>query len=97
MSKIICDMVVTVSENNINIKDSYTVTNEEKMKEILFAIQHEYPECKSFLRPLEDMIAEWKTHNRLYNWGMWKSHTKDVDLNYPFKWYIQLIYNILGK
>lgn len=96
MSEVICGMVVTVSTNNINIKDSYTVTSKDKMREVLFAIQHEHPECNSFKREYDEMIAEWRTHNRLYRWGLWKSHTKDVDINYPVKWYIQLIYNILG-
>ena len=36
------------------------------------------------------------THNRLYRWGIKRDHTADVDLNYPLKWYVELIYRILG-
>lgn len=96
MSEIICDLVVTVSENNINIRDSYTVIEREKMREVLYAIQHLHPECNSFKRTYEQMISEWRTHNRFYHWGLFKSHTRDVDINYPVKWYIQLFYNIFG-
>lgn len=96
MSEIIHDLVVTVSSNNINIRDSYTITKKEEMVEILYSIQHNHPNCQTFKRSYKQLVAEWKTHSRLYKWGLFKSHTKDVDLNYPVKWYVQLIYNILG-
>lgn len=86
----------SVTENNIHIKDSYKVTNTSEMKEILYAIQHNNPECKVFKRSYNSMVSEWKAHNRLYKLGYKKHRTADVDINYPLKWYVELIYKILG-
>lgn len=94
--EVICDYVCSVTENNIKIIDSYKVENKSKMKEVLYAIQYKHPECKVFKRSYNSMIAEWKTHNRLYHLGIKKSHTKDVDINYPIKWYVELLYRIFG-
>lgn len=90
-------MVCSISENNINITDSYKMTKKEDMKDTLYAIQHKHPECNSFKRDYNSLTNEWKSHNRLYSWGLWKSHTKDVDLNYPAKWYTEIIYWLLSR
>lgn len=89
-------MVCSISENNINITDSYKMNKKEDMKETLYAIQHKHPECNSFKREYGSLMNEWKAHNRLYNWGLFKSHTKDVDLDYPAKWYTEILYWLLG-
>lgn len=46
-------------------------------------------------RSIFSLIIEWRAHNLLYDLGMYKSRTKDVDLNYP-KWYVYPIYFILS-
>lgn len=94
--EIINEHVCEVSESNIHIKDSYQITSRSEMKEMLYAIQHKYPECKSFKRSYGSLIAEWRTHNRLYRWGYKRQRTGDVDLNYPLKWYVEFAYRILG-
>lgn len=94
--EIINGYVCNITESNINIKDSYKVTSKSEMKEMLYAIQYKHPECNSFKRSYESLIAEWRTHNRLYKWGIKRDHTADVDLNYPLKWYMELIYRIIG-
>lgn len=94
--EIINGYVCNVTGSNINIKDSYKVTSKSEMKEMLYAIQHNHPECTSFKRSYESLMAEWRAHNRLYRWGIKRDHTADVDLNYPLKWYVELIYRILG-
>ena len=40
-------------------------------------------------------VREWEAHNWLYRHGMFKSHTKDVDLNDDEKWYRLLAYNLI--
>ena len=86
----------TVTSNNIHIRDSYKVKTKSEMKEMLYAIQHANPECNVFKRSYNSMISEWRTHNRLYKLGFQKSRTKDVDLNWPLKWYVKLLYIIVG-
>ena len=88
--------VCKITENNIHIQDSYQVKRKSEMKEILYAIQHNHPECNSFKRGYNSLIAEWRVHNRLYKLGYKKDRTGSVDLNYPLKWYVELAYKILG-
>ena len=93
---IINGYVCEVSESNIHIKESHKVVSKSEMKEMLYAIQYRHPECKSFKRSYESLIAEWRAHNRLYRLGYKRQRTGDVDLNYPLKWYVELAYRILG-
>ena len=88
--------ICTVTSNNINIKDSYKVKKKSEMKDILYAIQHNHSGCPVFKRSYNALLSEWKTHNRLYALGFQRARTKDVDLNYPIKWYVQLAYYIIG-
>ena len=88
----VCDITV----GNIRILDSYKITSKPEMVEILYSIQHNHPECKVFKRSYTSLVREWRTHNLLYKLGLFKSHTKDTDLNYPIKWYEEFIYSILG-
>lgn len=85
-----------VKENNIHIQDSYDITLKSEMKTMLYAIQHNHPECNTFKRSYNSLIAEWRAHNRLYRWGYKQERTGSVDLNYPLKWYVELAYRILG-
>lgn len=94
--EIVNEFVCNVSANNVHIKESYKVTSKSEMKEILYAIQHNHPDCNTFKRSYSSLIAEWRTHNRLYRLGYKKQRTGDVDLNYPLKWYVELAYRILG-
>ena len=93
---LINEHVCIVTDNNIQIKDSYTITSKSEMSEILYALEHFHPECNVFKRNHFSLICEWKTHNRLYKLGLWKNHTKDVDLNYPLKWYMKVLYVLFG-
>lgn len=94
--EILSDITYKILSNRVKIINSYKITDRSKMKEILYAIQHNHPECSSFKRSYKSLIAEWRAHNRLYRWGIKRDHTADVDLNYPLKWYMELIYRILG-
>jgi len=40
---------------------------------------------------------EIRAHKRLYKLGLFKSHTKDADLEENIKWYKELFYNIIGR
>ena len=45
-------------------------------------------------RSNNSLIREWITHNNLYRLGLHKDGVKDVDLNYPQKWYIKILYAV---
>ena len=56
--EIIGGCICKISENNIHIQDSYKINNESLMKEMLYIIQHNHPECKVFKRSYNSMISE---------------------------------------
>lgn len=87
-----------VNLNSIHIKDSYKIHNENEMMKILCEIKTQYFYSKYFFYNMsyKDLINEWKAHNLLYDLHLFRSHTKDVDLN-KNPWYIKLIYSILAK
>lgn len=93
---------VTITSNNINIKDSYKVNNHNRMSVIL-SIAKEYAEdydegieTPFNHRSIKSMIREWAAHNNLYKLGYKKGQTKNIDLNYPQKWYVPIIYWFLS-
>ena len=47
-------------------------------------------------RSINSYVREWKGHNKLYNLHLFRSRTKDVDLEEPSKWYLEFIWLILG-
>lgn len=88
---------ITVTNNNIHIEDSYQYQTSTEMQDILNAVIVQYPTYDICLnRSISSMIREWRAHNCLYWLHLWRSHTKDVDLNYPQKWYMRIVYYIIS-
>ena len=92
----IIDMRFNVSKNNIHIEDSFIITSRCEMYSILEQLKNIHPDSCVWKRSFFHMSCEWKSHNRMYRLGLYRSHTKDVDLNYPQKWYMKVVYFILG-
>lgn len=80
---------------NIRILDSYKVHSAAYMQMVLnmFAIKTGFKSK----RTMKSWLKEWKTHNRLYRLGLFKSHTKDCDLEENEKVHRLIIYEILGR
>ena len=86
----------TISSNNVHITDSYKVSK-TYMPIVIKELKNEYPDNLVLKnRKKISLIFEWSVHNFLYNLHIARSHTKDVDLEYPQKWYYKLGYNIFG-
>lgn len=47
-------------------------------------------------RTTNSYVREWKGHNRLYNMGLFRNHTKDVDLEENISLWKELLWMILG-
>lgn len=88
--------MVFVSQNNIHIDDSYLIRRRKEIYEYLEALKRKYPYSDVWNRSMFHLSCEWRAHNRLYMLGLFKDHTKDVDLDYPQKWYYKVLYFILG-
>ena len=87
----------SASSNNIHIKDSYKYHKRKQIDTILDAIFRIEDDSPVFAnRERWSLASEWRVHTRLYKLGLWKSRTKDVDLNWPIKWYMVVLYNIFG-
>ena len=91
-------MLINVSKNNIHIEDSYKVNKREDMQMILNDIRakHSLEESDVLKRTDKSLIREWRTHNILYSLHLFRSHTKDVDLNYPQSKLVEICYAIVS-
>ena len=90
-------MKYAVSKNSIHIEDSYLISKNEfdsELKKIEDLYAGEIDVFK--YRTYKSLEKEWAVHNLCYNLHLFRTHTKDVDLNYPQKWYESFLYNIFG-
>lgn len=85
-----------VTPNNIHIYDSW-IYSKFGFQDRLELIEQEHPECQVFYyRSYWHMKMEWATHSFLYNLGYKPDETSNVDLNYPQKWYVKVLYALTG-
>lgn len=93
-------LIITVSKKNINIKDSYKIDNPILMESILAVLKDEleenHVESPFDKRSISSMVREWISHNNAYKVGYKESRTCNLDLNYPQKWYVPIIYWFLS-
>ena len=85
---------VVVSDNNICIKNGYLVKG-RAFGFVLNRIRTDEPNEVTSNRPNYSLSCEWAVHNALYKLGLFRSHTKDVDLNYPCR--LEWLYIVLGS
>ncbi len=93
--EVLSDIIYKILSNRVKIMDSYKIVDRSKMKDILYAIQHNHPEVK-FNRSYDELTNEWVAHNRLYKWNIRPEKTKDVDLQFEESKTNKIIWNILG-
>lgn len=90
-----------MEKTNINtfiVYSGYKTTSIKNMKRIInynreMFIGNNYSINK---RSMFSIIIEWRAHNLLYNLHICRSRTKDVDIEYPIKWYKVVGYFILS-
>lgn len=76
----------------ITIKDGYLITNDTDKKQILTEITAD----KLVSRSMTSLLREWKAHNTMYQWGWFKSHTTDTDLDKNEKLWRRICYWFLA-
>ena len=77
-----------VTPTNTHILDSCTVKSKEDIRQYLQAVRDEAsPEMAVCQRDLESMVREWRSHNLFYNFHVFRSRTKDVDLELKQPWW----------
>lgn len=85
---------IQYDKSNIKIINSYKITKEEEMEDILFWFMFKIGYISK--RDIYSWIKEWKAHNRLYKLGLYRSHTVDCDLTENEAWWRLMIYSIIG-
>ena len=89
-------MEYTITANNIHVFDSYKTTNRKIIKGFLETLKVLYPKCTIFRRSVGSLVREWCGHNLLYEMNFQRARTKDVDLDYPIRWYMEVGYWFLN-
>ena len=83
--------------DNTHIDDSYEIINEQIMTEyILWMIEERKLRDYLVTRTIDSYKREWLGHNRLYEWGIARSHTESVDLQENESIIDKIIWMILG-
>ena len=90
------DIRVEVSRFCVHIEDSYTVDSRSVMRDVIKDLKNTFSVPVLTNRSTCSMVFEWVAHNNLYKLHIARSHTKDVDLEWPQKWYYSLAWFLLG-
>lgn len=89
-------MEIRVSENNIQIVNSYEVSK-KRFDAIIDRLQRNLPQHKVIVnRSRSSIKKEWTSHNLLYKLGIARSRTRDLDINYPLTFVEEVFYSIVG-
>ena len=90
------ELEISVSENNVNIKNSFKVKSKKDMYEIIKRIKENNPSNRIVNLSNFLLVQEWASHNLCYQLGLYKGRTRDVDLDANKPWYIKIVYGIFG-
>lgn len=80
-----------VSNTNTHIVDSYLIRSKKAMQEYLQSLRDgSSPEMSVHVRNIASQVREWRAHNFFYFLHVFRSRTKDVDLELKQPWYREL-------
>lgn len=83
-------------DGGVKVIDSYMVFKKDFEMEIKNIIKMT-PGLEVWKRSVKSLKLEWATHSLLYNLGIKRNKTADVDFDYPQKWYMKAGYWIIGN
>ena len=86
-----------VTPNNTHIVDSCSIKSKEAMRAYLQDLREEVgPDMAVSQRDLESQVHEWRSHNFFYFIHVFRSRTKDVDLELKQTWYRELFCRVVS-
>ena len=90
-------MKIKYTKNCTKIYDSYLLGSDYLIRKVAVEIAttrmiKNLPQT----RTEKSYCNEIKAHNRLYKLGLFKSHTKDTDLEEPISKFMEIIFTILS-
>ena len=90
-------MEINYSQNNTQVKNSYLLSTKNAIREeVEEIVDYRKITKRPVTRSINSYVREWRGHNRLYKWGIARSHTRDVDLNENNNIIEELLWLILG-
>ena len=81
--------------DNVHITDSCKVSK-RFFESALTGIQERHGSLTIWTRSHKSLKREWACHNLCYALDIHRDRTKDVDLNFPLKWYVSAAYWVIG-
>jgi hypothetical protein len=92
------DLKYSLSNDVLTIENSAKMICTKEMRKRLVSIREKEADkdYDIFKRSNSNMINEWCTHNICYMLGILKDRAVSVDFEYPQKWYLKVIYALVG-
>lgn len=87
---------IHVTDSCITILDSYTTADRPLIRSILEYVKGQAPNNVTKNRSMFSLCNEWIAHSLLYKLGIARSHTRDVDLEYPQSVLHSIAWTIIG-
>lgn len=87
---------ITVTDNCITVRNSYKTARRILVKQVLQYVATQAPNNVTRNRSMFSLCNEWIAHTHLYNLGIARSHTRDVDLEYPQSALHSIAWTIIG-
>lgn len=87
---------ILVTDSCITILDSYTTDDRHLIRSILEYVKSQAPNNVTKNRSMFSLCNEWIAHSLLYKLGIARSHTCNVDLEYPQSVLHTIAWAILG-
>lgn len=88
---------VILSYDNTHIIDSYLIRSKKEMREFLVDVRENCPPDMAVVaRSIESQIREWRSHNLFYTLHVFRSRTRDVDLEREQPWWRELFCKVIS-
>ena len=82
---------------NTHITDSVMVKTKDDMRHFLTQIRESVsPDMAVCQRDLESQVREWRSHNLFYQLHVFRSRTRDVDLELKQTWWRELFCRVVS-
>lgn len=87
---------ILISDSCITVVDSYKTIDRTLIRSILEYVKIQAPNNVTKNRSMFSLCNEWIAHSLLYKLGIARSHTCNVDLEYPQSVLHSIAWTILG-
>lgn len=88
---------VKLTYENTHIFDSYLIRTKKDMQRFLSSLREQCdPDMAVAVRSMKSLICEWRSHNLFYYLHVFRSRTKDVDLERHQSWWREMFCRVVS-